>query len=521
MRKLLINIIKVKCDKIYFILLPIIACSLSFCAKPSSLSFTDKAEAKNEIVKGKKTGKWLDYVDSTLRIVNESKASHYALTYYKRGRPYGVANVYNRKGVLYCQVPYVNGVERGICKYYYESGHICWEIPYTNNKQNGLAKYYYESGPLYQEIPYKDDKRNGASKMYYLDGKLKGEANFINGSLNGVQTDYYESGAIQQQTPYSNGAIYGNKKCYYESGKLQLEIPFIANKQYGVGKGYFESGKIMSEFPYVDGKIDGLAKDYYENGKLRHTSFLTDGQPDGIEIEYYESGELKVETPYKGGKVSGVGEEYYKNGKLKCEVTYRNDTEMVSKNYENRNEPAGEIKRNVTASMLNLALNEYTWESKPLIKWEDFKGPPDYSSRYKAKIFWYLTYRYKLVNDTVFIETGCVFNGSESWLKRNGKITAYLLGFFQGHFDIGEIFRRKLCKLLNDTLLDKDSLATTLDKIVNRFNLEAAKFEAQYDKETNHSNIEGKQEEWERSISQELHSLDKYSSTRLCFYLPT
>jgi hypothetical protein len=44
--------------------------------------FTNKAEAQNEFVNGKKEGKWIEYVDSVGHITGETNSHYYALIIY-------------------------------------------------------------------------------------------------------------------------------------------------------------------------------------------------------------------------------------------------------------------------------------------------------------------------------------------------------------------------------------------------------------------------------------------------------
>jgi antitoxin component YwqK of YwqJK toxin-antitoxin module len=158
--------------------------------------FTNKAEAKNLVVNGKKEGKWVEYTaddmgDSTSDSVNYFS---YTLRVYKHGEPIGVERIYFKSG------------ERQ-------------EIPHTNGGGNEVVKGFYKTGELKFEQPWENNKLSGVVKSYYKSGKLKSETPFKDGFESGVQKEYYESGTLKSETSYTTG----EKKCYYENGKVMSE----------------------------------------------------------------------------------------------------------------------------------------------------------------------------------------------------------------------------------------------------------------------------------------------------------
>ncbi len=125
------------------------------CSNMSDQGFTDKSEAKNEMVNGKKEGKWVEYFDKIGFITYDTnKAVCYSLTIYKTGIPFGIVRKYWESGILQDETPFVNGKENGIQKSYYENGKLLSEVPYTNGNANGVSKLYYENGKVEGEITY-------------------------------------------------------------------------------------------------------------------------------------------------------------------------------------------------------------------------------------------------------------------------------------------------------------------------------------------------------------------------------
>lgn len=98
--------------------------------------------------------------------------------------------------------------------------------------------------------------------------------------------------------------------------------------------------------------------------------------------------------------------------------------------------------------------------------------------------------------------------------KKNSK-TDSGLQHEQGHFDITEIYSRKLRKKLSDYTFKKKSLKANFMKF---YNGNAALLDAEhdlYDKETDHHRIEEKQKEWDKKIAEQLKELEAYKETNL------
>jgi len=110
------------------------------------------------------------------------------------------------------------------------------------------------------------------------------------------------------------------------------------------------------------------------------------------------------------------------------------------------------------------------------------------------------------VNGEYILMPICYFNTSGSWSNVNDE---YILGHEQLHFDIGELFVRKLRKKLME---DPSVLDTSdrLNKLFKKyFNLCVAE-QRKYDNETNHSIIKSKQIYWEKKVVSELNKLNDY-----------
>ena len=114
--------------------------------------------------------------------------------------------------------------------------------------------------------------------------------------------------------------------------------------------------------------------------------------------------------------------------------------------------------------------------------------------------------------DSLYVYNVCsVFNKKGSYFSDNTNIVN-VLEHEQLHFDIGEIFARKIRKWLfycyrDDEIIDNDILA----KNMNRYFEPESLYQNQYDKEIGHYSNQTKQQEWIEKVKKELERLEPYS----------
>jgi antitoxin component YwqK of YwqJK toxin-antitoxin module len=153
-------------------LLGILFLSFTICAFAQDYpdnGFTNKAEAKNLKIHGKKEGKWCEYYNSSGKIIKDSAtAVCYYLTVYKAGEPIGIARNYSIGGELLDEASYLNGIRNGLTKEYL-AGKLEMVLPFTDGKINGVKKGYYPNGKIRFEITYVDGIES-ATKDYDQNG---------------------------------------------------------------------------------------------------------------------------------------------------------------------------------------------------------------------------------------------------------------------------------------------------------------------------------------------------------------
>jgi hypothetical protein len=149
------------------------------------------------------------------------------------------------------------------------------------------------------------------------------------------------------------------------------------------------------------------------------------------------------------------------------------------------------------------------WKENQKLTWADYKGKVQTGSDAAASTATYLGIEYNFNKHGFDYKITCSFSKTKSWGLHK---TDYILGHEQGHFDIAEIFARKLNKQMSEYVFDKNTFKDELKNIYMTLTAEKDDFQNQYDKETNHSINKDKQAEWLKKIQEELKTLNTFSN---------
>jgi hypothetical protein len=154
------------------------------------------------------------------------------------------------------------------------------------------------------------------------------------------------------------------------------------------------------------------------------------------------------------------------------------------------------------------------WSTSNKLKWSDFKGKkPD--DAYSADLHAASGCR---LNAIPFFKDGLLryqvtiaFIRYESWKSDTAD---YLLKHEQLHFDIAELYARKIRKAIQGIVKAiPKAKESDFRPVIQKLYGESADAHAAYDKETYHGIITDRQATWEKKISIELKQLNDYAST--------
>ncbi len=149
------------------------------------------------------------------------------------------------------------------------------------------------------------------------------------------------------------------------------------------------------------------------------------------------------------------------------------------------------------------------WKPGLRLSWADFKGQPPVSQRVAAITASGLSYRYTASGDgdryEIDFTVDTFFYPEKSWYHP-GLCDALVLSHEQLHFDISELFARRLRRRLSSARFT-DRVKSEVRKIFDEVNRELSEFQDQYDRETDYSRNREAQLAWNKSIARLLREL--------------
>lgn len=154
------------------------------------------------------------------------------------------------------------------------------------------------------------------------------------------------------------------------------------------------------------------------------------------------------------------------------------------------------------------------WSKDRPLTWDDFKGKP-------AKRFAVASTNYNITKtvetlgmDSSLVEIKAVFFCNKSW-KKKAWIDETVLKHEQKHFDIAELYARRLRKLVHtQTYRSVSDLKTKSDSLYALIDKEMDVYQDEYDEKTEGSMNAEQQRVWNAKITDQITELDNYSFTK-------
>lgn len=148
------------------------------------------------------------------------------------------------------------------------------------------------------------------------------------------------------------------------------------------------------------------------------------------------------------------------------------------------------------------------WQKDSLLTREDFKGKV--TKQWAGCAATFIMIKPIETNGNIVFSVQAVFQKSKSNIIQTSD---YVLKHEQLHFDICELYARKLRKIM----LDKDftkvrNIQNEIQNMYNKVNNEFARYEEKYDNDTNHGENPAKQKVWEDDVASQMKDLEQYSS---------
>jgi hypothetical protein len=151
------------------------------------------------------------------------------------------------------------------------------------------------------------------------------------------------------------------------------------------------------------------------------------------------------------------------------------------------------------------------WNASRRLTWSDFKGDPDPHSTNAALTSSNINIEFGYDEDGFQYSIKCSFDQNRSWVRIQ---TNDVLAHEQGHFDIAEIYARRLNKLMKAYRFNAKTAGKDLNLLYENAMKQHRQTQIEYDQETDYSRNRPKQEEWLKKISDDLKSLEAFANYR-------
>ena len=150
--------------------------------------------------------------------------------------------------------------------------------------------------------------------------------------------------------------------------------------------------------------------------------------------------------------------------------------------------------------------DRFRWTDHARLSWDDFKGVVTATdNEAAAATFCSIGFKTNAATpgDTPQIEVYNTFYVNKSWVRADARI-ASILDHEQGHFDLCEIYTRKLRDRLHNIDLSAPGIKQTLMHIYGELSREYEERQQAYEQETTHGTNIAIQKKWQQMIATEL-----------------
>lgn len=148
-----------------------------------------------------------------------------------------------------------------------------------------------------------------------------------------------------------------------------------------------------------------------------------------------------------------------------------------------------------------------SWKAGKRLTWNDFQGGIPHNARAAATTASGITYRFSTTGTREYMEVDfkvdTYFYPNKSWYQPE-LCDAVILSHEQLHFDISELYARKLKERLSKAKYTRKNVKTKVKAIYRKINEELNDFQNKYDNETNFSRDREQQAIWNEKIAKTL-----------------
>jgi len=160
---------------------------------------------------------------------------------------------------------------------------------------------------------------------------------------------------------------------------------------------------------------------------------------------------------------------------------------------------------------------QISWQKDRKLSWNDFRGPvpSDAGDQTAAATFCGIGFETNVItprNPDPKIRVYNTFYTADSWVRPEEKNDAILM-HEQGHFDLCELYTRKLRAEMSNIKVDVHTLKPVLRSIYDRIQSEYRRRQESYETETAHGVNYDEQNRWEKILEKELNETEQWSES--------
>lgn len=152
------------------------------------------------------------------------------------------------------------------------------------------------------------------------------------------------------------------------------------------------------------------------------------------------------------------------------------------------------------------------WSEDRQLTWDDFQGTPDAGDSFVAStnsgISFSFSYQTRNGKMKLKYEVLCNFYPELSWYRPT-MVSSYILKHEQTHFDISELFARKLRKAMAETQFSTQP-KEEVNALYNDIERQRREMQQLFDLESDHSKNEEAELHWRKFVANELMKYDAY-----------
>jgi hypothetical protein len=173
--------------------------------------------------------------------------------------------------------------------------------------------------------------------------------------------------------------------------------------------------------------------------------------------------------------------------------------------------PASYPKATPTSNVTSSPGTLLTWSAKRPLTWADFKAAPTPGDPLHAMTTANIAAKVGCQDSKFSSTVEATFTPSESWVKSPETASAALLRHEQVHFDLTEVYARRMRQRLQATKFDCEHLQPGFNNLMKLTITEWQNDQQRYDQESNHGLNTVVQLAWEKKVQQRLSELQAFA----------